>query len=228
MLELLYQDAHLVAVAKPSGLLVHRTGAAPDRDTCMTLLRNQLRRWVYPVHRLDRGASGVLLFALDPDTARTVTEAFTHRSVKKTYLAVLRGVVPDEGTIDCPLAETPEKEPAEAHTVFTRLAHVELPHAVGRYPTARYSLARVEPLTGRMHQIRKHMAHIRHPLVGDVTHGDSKHNRLFRDLFHVPRLLLHAEELRLPLPHAEGEITIRAPLPEELTGLFQSLGFQGA
>ena len=114
----------------------------------------------------------------------------------------------------------------EAQTAFTRLAHVELPHAVGRYKTARYSLARVEPLTGRMHQIRKHMAHIRHPLVGDVTYGDSKHNRLFRDLFHVPRLLLHAEELRLPLPHAEGELTIRAPLPGELTGLFQSLGFE--
>jgi tRNA pseudouridine65 synthase len=226
VLEILHQDAHLVAVSKPSGLLVHRTGAASDRDTCMTLLRNQLRRWVYPVHRLDRGASGVLLFSLDPDTARIVTEAFTHRRVKKTYLAVVRGVVPDEGTIDCPLTETPEKEPAEARTVFTRLAQVELPHAVGRYETARYSLARVEPLTGRMHQIRKHMAHIRHPLVGDVTHGDSKHNRLFRDLFRVPRLLLHAEELCLPLPHAEGELTIRAPLPEELTGLFQSLGFQ--
>lgn len=225
VLQLLYQDDLLIAVSKPSGLVVHRSSATSDRDTCMTLLRNKLRRWVYPVHRLDRGASGVLLFALDSDTARSITETFMRRSVKKSYLAVVRGILPETGSLDYPLVEEPGKEPAQAQTSYARLAEVELPHAVGRYPTVRYSLARVEPLTGRMHQIRRHMAHLRHPLIGDVTYGEGRHNRLFRDLFGSSRLLLHAEELRLPHPRTGAELCIKAPLPDELTALFRALGW---
>lgn len=240
MLDLLYQDASLVAIVKPSGLLVHPSGAAPDRSTCLSLLRAQLRRWVYPVHRLDRGASGVLLFALDPDTAGVVGRAFADRLVSKTYLAVTRGVLPDDGLIDAPLADDPagngrrgsparaDKEPAEARTTFRRLADVELPYPVGRYATARYSLAEIEPLTGRTHQIRRHMAHIRHPLVGDVTWGEGRHNRLFREVFGVHRLLLHASVLRLPHPKTGEDLVLRAPIPSDLTALFDRLGFIAA
>lgn len=247
MIELLYQDACLVAVAKPSGLLVHPSGAAPDRITCLSLLRAELGRWVYPVHRLDRGASGVLLFALDPETAGALGGAFADRRVSKTYLAVTRGVLPDAGLIDAPLADDPAhvggrarspardakdtkdtKAPAEARTTFRRLAHVELPYAVGRYATSRYSLAEVEPLTGRTHQIRRHMAHIRHPLVGDVTWGEGRHNRLFRDVFGVHRLLLHASALRLTHPRTGADLLLRAPVPSELASLFDRLGFRSA
>jgi tRNA pseudouridine65 synthase len=228
VLELLYQDAFLAVVSKPSGLVVHRSASAKDERTCLSLLRNKLDRWVYPAHRLDRGASGVLVFALDPETARALAAAFTERRVKKTYLAVARGVLPESGRIDAPLIEEPGKAPAEAVTSFRRLAQVELPHAVGRYPTARYSLAEIEPETGRMHQIRRHMAHIRHPLVGDVNHGEGRHNRLFRELFGVHRLLLHAESLILPHPATGAPLHLSAPLPGELARLFDSLQFTAA
>lgn len=225
VIDLLYRDPFIAVIAKPSGLVVHRSAEARDPRTCLSLLRNKLDRWVYPVHRLDRGASGVLVFALDPDTARALTAAFTERRVKKTYLAVVRGVLPEAGRIDAPLVEEPGKDAAEAITNFRRLAHVELPHAVGRYPTARYSLAEVEPETGRMHQIRRHMAHLRHPLIGDVNHGEGRHNRLFRDLFGVHRLLLHAESLAFSHPATGALLQFRAPLPDELARLFDRLQF---
>jgi tRNA pseudouridine65 synthase len=225
VIEVLYQDACLAAIAKPSGLVVHRSELAPDRTTCMSLLRAALKRWVYPVHRLDRGASGVLLFALDPDVAKALGRAFVERRIKKTYLAVTRGVLPDSGCIDAPIADEPGKEPALAQTTFRRLAHVELPYAVGRYPTSRYSLAEVEPITGRTHQIRRHMAHIRHPLVGDVNYGEGRHNRFFREVFGVHRLLLHAAALSLTHPETGAPLVLRAPLPRELSDLFERLGF---
>ncbi|NUQ73934.1 MAG: pseudouridylate synthase [Polyangiaceae bacterium] len=224
-MELLYQDAFLAVVSKPSGLVVHRSASARDQRTCLSLLRNKLDRWVYPAHRLDRGASGVLVFALDPGTARALAEAFTERRVKKTYLAVARGVVPESGRIDASLIEEPGKDPAAAVTNFRRLAHVELPYAVGRYPTARYSLTEVAPETGRMHQIRRHMAHIRHPLIGDVNHGEGRHNRLFRELFGINRLLLHAESLIFAHPVTGSPLLFRAPLPEDMARLFDSLQF---
>lgn len=228
MLEILYSDPRLVAVAKPSGLLIHRTREADDHDTCMTLLRNRLRRWVYPIHRLDRGASGALLFALDPEMARSVSELFAARLVEKRYLAVVRGDLPDEGAVDSPLIEEPGKAPAQAITRYRRLARVELPFAVGRYPTARYSLGLMTPLTGRMHQIRRHMAHIRHPLIGDVNHGEGRHNRLFRERFGVSRLLLHAASLRLRHPETGDELFIKARVPDDLGPLMEALAFQEA
>jgi tRNA pseudouridine65 synthase len=225
VIDVLYQDASLAAIAKPSGLVVHPSALAPERVTCMSLLRAALKRWVYPVHRLDRGASGVLLFALDPDVARALGRAFTERRIKKTYLAVARGVLPDSGCIDAPIAEQPDRDPLSAQTMFRRLAHVELPYAVGRYATSRYSLAEVEPITGRTHQIRRHMAHIRHPLVGDVNHGEGRHNRLFREVFGIHRLLLHAATLSLTHPETGAPLVLRAPLPSELSVLFERLGF---
>lgn len=228
VLEVLHQDPRLVAVAKPSGLLVHRSTQAADRDTCLRRLRDQLGRRVYPVHRLDRGTSGVLLFALDTAAARDVAAAFAQRRVHKTYLAVVRGFAPDAGEIDHPIAGADGGARAEARTRFACLARVELPHAVGRYASARYSLVRALPLTGREHQIRRHLRHVDHPVVGDVTHGDSRHNRFFRAHFGSHRLLLHA--LRLELPHPEGgrPLVVFAPLPGDLRALFGELGWLAA
>jgi tRNA pseudouridine65 synthase len=229
MLEVIYRDDQLVAVAKPSGLIVHRSGIAPDRDTCMTRLRDQLGQWVYPVHRLDRGASGVLVFGLDPDSARSLADAFAGRRVRKQYLAVVRGVPPAAGVIDHPLPPEAGNGPAlEARTSFRRLADVELPYPVGRYPVARYALVLAEPETGRMHQIRRHLAHLRHPIVGDVTHGDGKHNRLFRERLGLRRLLLHARALELPQPLTGQRLRLQAPLSEELAALFLSFGWTDA
>jgi tRNA pseudouridine65 synthase len=228
MLDILYNDGALVAVAKPSGLLVHRSSEATDRITCMTILRDQLGARVHPAHRLDRGTSGVLLFSLDADTARSLASAFAGREVKKRYLAVTRGFPPDEGIIDYPLAEEPGDEPVEAVTAYRSLARVELPWPVGRYQTARYSLLLAEPATGRRHQIRRHMAHIRHPIVGDIVHGEGRHNRLFRERFGVRRLLLHAWSVELPHPATGELVRIEAPVPQELRVLFLALGWEGA
>jgi len=228
MLDILYNDAGIVAIAKPSGLLVHRTGMAADRETCMSLLRDQLGERVYPIHRLDRGTSGVLLFALSPERARTLSHLFRTRAVTKRYLAVARGWAPEAAYIDHPFTDPDEEITIDAQTMLRRLATVELPIPVGRYGTARYSLVLAEPVTGRRHQIRRHLAHISHPVIGDSTHGEGRQNRLFRERFGLRRLLLHASRLSFPHPERGEAIHITAPLPEELRVLFEEFGWRDA
>jgi len=150
---------------------------------------------------------------------------FESREVTKKYLAVVRGWTDEAGTIDYALREEKHKEAQHAVTHYRRLATVELDIAVGRYPKARYSLVEVMPQTGRMHQIRKHFAHIFHPLVGDTTYGEGRHNRLFREHFGCERLLLHASELGFVHPYSGTPLSIRAPLPPELAALFTRLGW---
>lgn len=235
---ILHRDEHLVAVAKPAGLLVHRSPI--DRhETRFALqeVRDLLRRHVYPVHRLDKPTSGLLLFALTPEAARSLTGAFAAGVVAKRYLAVARGVVPDEGVIDHPLLEEPDRldgpgctdRPLRtALTLYRRLAAAELPVATGRYPTSRYSLVLLEPKTGRRHQLRRHLKHLCHPIIGDTTYGEGRHNRLFRDRFDCGRLLLHAAGLTLPHPASGRTFTIAAPVDGELLVLFDQLGWRDA
>ncbi len=237
MLDILYRDDSLVAIHKPSGLLVHRSPI--DRHEtrfAIQLTRDQIGQRVYPVHRLDKPTSGVLLFALDSDTARRLTEQFTQGQVQKTYLAVVRGYLPSSGIIDYPLieeldaiadADADSNKPAQtAVTHYRCLATTELPFAVGRYASTRYSLAELQPKTGRKHQLRRHLKHIFHPIVGDTTHGDGKHNTFFRQQFACQRLLLHAQTLTLSHPHTRSLLTLHAPPPAAmqiiLNQLFQS------
>jgi tRNA pseudouridine65 synthase len=224
----LHRDPWLVAVAKPPGLAVHRSEQVLDRAPALQRLRDQLGRWVYPVHRLDRGTSGVLLFALDSDTARAVGEALSRRDVDKRYLAVVRGFAPEHADIDYPLREHPDAPLLPARTTLRRLDTVTLPYPVGRYPEARYSLVELRPHTGRLHQLRKHMAHLRHPIVGDVRHGEGRHNRLFRERLGVRRMLLHARALALPHPVTGQPLDLRAPLDLELAQLLAALGWADA
>ncbi|MCC5810097.1 MAG: pseudouridylate synthase [Ectothiorhodospiraceae bacterium] len=227
-LPILYQDDHYVAIDKPPGLLVHRTHLSGSDDAAVQRLRNQLRRHVYPVHRLDRPTSGILLFALSPESARPLADAFEQRQVGKRYIAVCRGWPPEEGRIDYPLREHKDAEAQTAVTSYRRLATVELPIPVSRYPAARYSLLDVYPKTGRRHQIRKHMAHIRHPLIGDTTHGEGRHNRLFREHFRFAWLLLRADRLEFRHPFHDEPTSIEAPLPERLHRLFLQLGWDSS
>ncbi len=215
-----------MAVDKPHGLLVHRTHLSGSRDAALQRLRNQLRQRVYPVHRLDRPTSGVLLFALNPDAARALALQFEHRQVQKHYLAICRGWAPESGVIDYPIGDGAEPQPAV--TRYRRRATVELPIPVGPYPAARYSLMDVWPETGRMHQIRRHFAHIRHPLIGDTTHGEGRHNRLFRQHFDCYHLLLRADSLRFQHPTTGSLIHICAPLPERWQNLLLALGWAEA
>ncbi len=225
-LTILYQDQHYVAIDKPAGMLVHRTRIAEEAEYAMQRLRDQLGQHVFVVHRLDRPTSGVLLFALSSEAARAMCEVFESRQVEKRYLAVVRGWTEEAGVIDYALREEKHKEAQHAVTAWRRLATVELDIAVGRYPKARYSLIEALPETGRMHQIRKHFAHIFHPLIGDTTYGEGRHNRLFRDHFAIERLLLMATELSFVHPYSNEPVTLRAPLPTEVTVLFARLGWE--
>ncbi len=228
MLSILYRDDHFIAIHKPPGLLVHRTRISEDNRFVLQMLRDQIGQWVYPVHRLDRPTSGVLILGLSSDSARLLTQAFEKRQVEKRYLAVVRGYTDEQETIDYPLREEEWKEPQEAVTHYRKLAQVELPYPVGRYATARYSLLAITPQTGRMHQIRKHMKHIFHPIVGDTTHGDGKHNQLFRDQFDIQRLLLVATALQFRHPYTEEEMLIKTEPEPDLLALFDRFGWNEA
>ena len=240
MLPILYQDDHLVAIHKPSGLLVHRSEL--DRHEtrfAVQLLRDQLGRHVHPAHRLDRGTSGVLLFALDRDTARALGGQFERQEIVKTYLAVVRGHPAERGRIDHPLSRrrdavewvdarggTDDAQPAL--TDFHRLACCELPHAVDRYPTSRYALLEIEPVTGRRHQIRRHLKHIAHPIIGDTTFGKGRHNRLFQQLFACQRMLLACTRMQLAHPVHGRPLTLVAPPDGDFARVVDALGWRPA
>jgi tRNA pseudouridine65 synthase len=187
------------------------------------------------VHRLDKGTSGVLLFALDPETAKAVGRQFERDAVRKTYLAIVRGWPPERGVIDHPL--TPDSDeyidasrslPQPALTAYCRLATTDFPVAVDRYPTARYALVALAPHTGRRHQLRRHMKHIAHPIIGDATHGKGIHNRFFQSQFDCHRLLLACTQLCLQHPADGSELCICAPLGDEFAAVIQQLGWDAA
>jgi tRNA pseudouridine65 synthase len=239
MLPILYRDEHLVAIAKPSGLLVHRTTLDPRENVnAVALLREQLGQYVYPAHRLDRGTSGVLVFALDRQILPLLTAAFESRDVAKTYLAIVRGWPHDEATIDWPLErmvdpydERPapvDGPPQPAVTDYRTLARAELPVRVDRYPTSRYALVELHPHTGRRHQLRRHLRHVNHPIVGDTTHGQGRHNRLFRERYGCHRLLLAAVELELRHPVGGAALRLRASLADDFASVSDALGWTGA
>ena len=230
MLNILYRDDYLVAINKPSGLLVHRSPI--DRhETRFAIqeLRDQIGQYVYPVHRLDKPTSGVLLFALDKDSARLMSEQFKDKKTKKTYICVVRGYTEESGVIEHALAEkldkiadknaSKEKEAQEAVTEYERLATVEVPYAVGRYDKSRYSLVELFPKTGRKHQLRRHMKHISHHILGDTKYGRGEHNKLIRKEYDCHRLLLHASELRIKHPYTKEMLIIQAPLDETFSAM---------
>jgi tRNA pseudouridine65 synthase len=223
----LHRDEYLVAVHKPAGLLVHRNAHAEREPFLLQILRDQLGQRLYPVHRLDRPTSGLMIMALSPQAAHTLALQFANQNVVKTYLAVTRGFTPAQGLIDDPL-KSESGALQEAQTEFTRLATAEIPHPVGPNPTARYSLLRVHPKTGRTHQIRRHFAHIRHPLIGDVLRGDGRQNRFFREHFGLHRLLLASVELTFSHPEDNSPMTLSCPPAQELLDLFDRLGWNSA
>lgn len=212
-LRLLHQDRDLVAIDKPPGLLVHPSALdAHETRNALALLQAQLGEPLWTVHRLDKGTSGVLLFARHAEAARALGAAFESGAIGKRYLALVRGWPPVSGEIDQPLARDPERPSAgqprvAAVTRYRRLACFDWPFADDRHPSSRYALVEAEPLSGRRHQIRRHFKHIAHPLVGDSTHGKGAHNRAVAAWLGVARLWLHATRLTLP----DGRVMASAP-----------------
>lgn len=236
MLEILYQDKYLIAINKPAGMLVHRSWLDKHETVfAMQTLRDQIGQHVFPIHRLDRPTSGVLLFALDSDTARMMSEQFEQHQIQKSYLAVVRGYLLGEGRIDYPLKVVQDKiadkfsgdkEPQDAITDYQSLATVEMPYPAGKFSTARYSLVRLFPQTGRKHQLRRHLKHLFHPIIGDTNYGDLHQNRAFTANTGCDRLFLHSNQLRFTHPHTLQEIVINAPLDSQWQQLFAQFSWE--
>ena len=212
----------MIAVDKPAGLLVHRSKLdAHETRFALQLLRDQVGYRVYPVHRLDKPTSGILLFARSAEQARVLSDLFAQRLVDKTYLAVVRGWTEESGHIDYPLKEIrdrttdrnvrPDKPAQDAVSAYRTLKKCELERPVGRYETARYALVQINPETGRKNQIRRHFKHIFHPIIGDRKFGDRAHNAFLRDALDVQRMLLAATGLSFPHPETGIPVHISAP-----------------
>jgi len=225
-LTVLYQDEDYVAVDKPAGLLVHRTPLEKrSTEFALQILRDQIGRQVFPCHRLDRPTSGILLFALNPHALRFAQSQFAEKKTLKEYRAVVRGWTNEAGRIDYDLRS--EEQPGKTHSAQTEylcLSRTELNLPVGRYPTARFSFLRLRPTTGRKHQLRRHLAHIRHPIVGDTRHGDGTQNRFLREHFGAHRLLLRATRLQINRPGTTDPLTLHAPPEPEFDTLLEALG----
>lgn len=219
-LPVLYQDEAFVAVAKPAGMFVHRTEMDRRvRVVVMQTVRDQLKRPVYLVHRLDRPTSGIVLLALSSEAASVVSKLFRDRQVTKSYLAFVRGHAAETGRVDRPLTspEVVRTAPLEAVTEYRTEQQFEIPLQSDRFPTTRCSLVRAIPKTGRFHQIRRHLNGINHPVIGDTSHGDSRQNRFFRENFGTTRLMLHAAKIGFRHPMTGKMIEVSCPMPPDMT-----------
>ncbi|QKJ88466.1 tRNA pseudouridine synthase C [Paramixta manurensis] len=237
MLEILYQDPWLVAVNKPAGWLVHRSWLdRKEKVVVMQTVRDQIGQHVFTVHRLDRPTSGVLLMGLSSEVGRLLAQQFEQHQIRKTYHAVVRGWLEGAAELDYPLTEeldkiadkfsSADKAPQPAISHYRSLAITEMPVAIGRYDCARYSLVELEPKTGRKHQLRRHMAHLRHPIIGDSSHGDLRQNRGAAQHFGCNRLMLHASSLALTHPVTGEPLTLRAGLDDVWRQAMAQFGWQ--
>jgi tRNA pseudouridine65 synthase len=226
MFDILFKDDFLIAIHKPYGYFVHRTKLDFQAETLvMPLLRDQINQYVYPVHRLDRKTAGVLLFALDENTQKILNTDFAEGRVSKIYHAIVRGFTPQELVIDYAITND-SGQTQNAVTHLKTLQQSEIPHSSGKHPTSRYSLTELKPETGRQHQLRKHMAHIFHPVIGDRPHGCNKQNRFFLENFQLSEMMLNATELRFIHPWQKNEVVISSPYSDEFARILIALNFK--
>lgn len=235
-LSIVYQSEHYIAVDKPAGMLVHRSWLDTNETTfLLQTLRNQIGCHIYPIHRLDRPTSGIVLFALNSKAAQLMAQQFEQHQIKKNYYAIVRGWTETQGCINYPLREihdpiadqlaNPNKPAQTAITHYQTVAQTELPFSTNpRFPTSRYSLVKISPQTGRKHQIRRHFKHIFHPIIGDTTHGDLRQNKAIGDFCQQNRLWLHAHQLIITEPYQQKTIQITAPVDPIWQNTCQLLG----
>lgn len=225
-LEILYQDEFMVAINKPYGWLTHKSKIARDAtDIVLQQLRDQLNMKVYPIHRLDRKTTGILLFGLEPKIHTAMSQLFMQGEIEKTYVAIVRGFCKAADTIDYPLKNEAGKV-QDALTTYETLLQSEIPLAHGKFSTSRYSFVKLSPKTGRMHQLRRHMSHIFHPILGDRPHGCNKQNRLLKENFDFTEMLLHARKLQFVHPITKAEVLITAAYFPEFLRMAGLLGFK--
>jgi tRNA pseudouridine65 synthase len=225
MLEILYHDEYLIAINKPSGLLVHKSFYSGEANTyAIQELKKQIGQKVYPVHRLDRKTSGVLLFTLDKDTLRLMSTQFAEKAVEKKYIAILRGWAREDETIDYDLVNENEvKQNALTHYRRLQTSEINLPFL--KHQTSRYCLVEAFPQTGRFHQLRKHFKHILHPILGCRKHGCNKQNKLWLETFGITKMTLHAHQLNFTHPVNREKISLNATIDEDFKRVGDILNF---
>jgi len=204
--KILYRDDHCIAIAKRPGIHVHHSALSPHEISCMPILRDQIGTYVYPIHRIDRATSGIVLFALSPEVLSSFNAMMWAGGMRKTYHAIVRGWM-DDVICNSPIAI--DEKVYEAETHFRSIKRAEMEYPSQQFSTTRISFVEGELITGRRHQIRKHCAHLRHPIAGDVRYGDGKFNMLFRAQYAIHRLLLFATSLQFIHPITQQEITIK-------------------
>ena len=222
-LDIIYEDSDFIAINKPCAIMVHPTKITEDKVFLMQILRDQIGQRVYPVHRLDRPTSGVLLFGKHSDAAAEISTLFRNQLVKKEYRAIVRGFMDEKGIINHPIANKKFAEAQSAVTLYKKLSEINYPAAIGPYPSARYTYLALYPQTGRRHQLRRHLSHLRHPIIGDKRYGDLKHNKYFAEQLDSPFLLLHA--LRMNFEISPGKtIRLEAPIQAHFSSTLEQLG----
>ena len=222
-IDLLYEDEYIIAVNKPSNILIHNSYYARNikEDTLLDLLSEQLKASFYPIHRLDRKTSGLMILAKQKENVSDFQQLFKPESIQKTYFGIVRGHIEDSRLIESPVKNEDSGLYKDAKTHCESINHVELNIPVHPYKTSRYSLVKLKPATGRMHQLRIHMNKISHPIVGDTKYGDRFHNRMFTDEFDCSDLLLHAYSIEFRHPFLKEIISIKADLPEVWKRIFE-------
>lgn len=214
MLPILFSDSHFTIINKPPGMLVHRTSIADDTaPVALQLLRDQLERTVFPVHRIDRPTSGIVIFAHTPEITKLLQDQLAAKDARKQYTALVRGWMIEP--VDCDRDVKNDRGMLkEAFTRFVPVEHFELALPTNRYPTARFTIVEAFPETGRWHQIRQHLAQLRHYIINDRVHGDGKQNKIFTQQLQLNELFLHARNLTFTHPVTGEVLMVEAPFPE--------------
>lgn len=218
IIETVYEDEWLKVVNKPSNLIVHHSKYARNLDEtslCQLINENtESGNGIHPIHRLDRKTSGLIIFAKDKTVIPLFQNLFDQHNIQKTYIALVRGFVDDEGKLDFPIRADEDTIYKDAETHYKKIHQFELDIPVPPYSTARYSILKLCPKTGRMHQLRKHMNKFSHPIIGDPKYGNRHHNHMFIDRIGVSNLFLHAKSLAFIHPKTQKKIIINADFPD--------------
>lgn len=224
MIQKIYEDSYCFIVTKPNNVLVHHAHHSRnklDEFSLVQLIKNQFREKYYPVHRLDRKTSGLVLFAKDTSYVSKFQELFIHQKINKTYFAIVRGFSKDALHIDSPVKGRDANEHKDAETVLKTLCKIELDIPVKPYDSSRYSMVSLTPKTGRLHQLRIHMNKIANPIIGDPKYGDKNHNLMFQKQFGCSHLFLHAGSLSFFHPFTEEKIDVNSDFPEDWLKIFE-------
>jgi tRNA pseudouridine65 synthase len=228
-LDLIFEDEFIICVNKPNNVLVHHayhSRNVADELSLLQAIQQQFQIKVYPIHRLDRKTSGIILLAKQKGFVAKFQELFTKNAIDKVYYGIVRGHSPNEKTIDSPVKGRDAKVHKEALTILKQLATIVLDIPVKPYDTSRYSLVELQPKTGRMHQLRVHMNKISHPLIGDAKYGDKNHDHMFANHLGFKNLFLHAGQLNFKHPYSGAQLLLKANFPKDWTDLFEKFSWK--